>query len=146
MSVYMLRRPNTLRKYQDAELTLYNEIDIIQVQYTTTYSKIENSAFSNRVTGGVPILPYQDASRLESSIPRCNIGLNLNVRGKGTLAESTENLGSLHKTLVRASVLVKKPEKAQLIQPPITIMGSMFVRFPFIMSVMAEGSATATFS
>lgn len=36
------------------------------------------------------------------------------------------------------------PEKAQLIHPPITIMGRTFVRFPFIMSVNMLESATHT--
>lgn len=35
------------------------------------------------------------------------------------------------------------PENAQLIHPPITIMGSTLVRFPFIMSVsMLESAQT----
>lgn len=34
------------------------------------------------------------------------------------------------------------PEKAQLIHPPITIMGRTLVRFPFIMSVSMLESAT----
>ena len=42
-------------------------------------------------------------------------------------------------------LLVRKPEKAQLIQPPITIIGSMFVRFPFIISVIIDGSVTGQF-
>ena len=33
------------------------------------------------------------------------------------------------------------PEKVQLIQPPITIMGSMLVNIPFIMSNAMLGSA-----
>ena len=53
----------------------------------------------------------QDASNDINSIPRCNIGLNLNVRGNGTL-------------------VVTNPEKCQLIQPPITIMGKTFVKLP----------------
>lgn len=53
----------------------------------------------------------QDASSDINSIPRCNIGLNLNVRGNGTL-------------------VVTNPEKCQLIQPPITIMGKTFVKLP----------------
>lgn len=36
------------------------------------------------------------------------------------------------------------PEKAQLIHPPIKIMGSTLVRFPFIMSVNMLESATQT--
>lgn len=35
-----------------------------------------------------------------------------------------------------------KPEKAQLIHPPIRIMGRTLVRFPFIMSVSMLVSAT----
>jgi hypothetical protein len=50
--VYILRKPNTLRKYQDADET-------------------------------------QAASRVRSSIPLCNIGLNLSVSGKGTFAAKT---------------------------------------------------------
>lgn len=32
------------------------------------------------------------------------------------------------------------PEKVQLIHPPMTIMGRMFVRLPFNMSVIIDGS------
>lgn len=35
----------------------------------------------------------------------------------------------------KVALLVTKPEKAQLIHPPITIMGSTLVRLPFIISV-----------
>jgi hypothetical protein len=38
-------------------------------------------------------------------------------------------------------LLVRKPEKAQLIHPPITIMGNTLVKLPFIISVIMEGSA-----
>jgi len=69
----------------------------------------------------------QDASNEFSSIPRCNIGLKRNVNGNGTL-------------------VVRKPEKAQLIQPPMTIMGKTLVRFPFIMSVIMEGSVIGFFA
>lgn len=48
-NVYMDRRPNTLRKYQEAEDT-------------------------------------HDASKDTNSMPRCSMGLNLRVRGNGTLA------------------------------------------------------------
>lgn len=129
---------------------------------------------------------YQDASRDNSSIPRCSIGLNLNVRGKGTLAvggktiinsvqyhfntivsgcgviilqtiqddcilcrhrflsnywtnfaSSTSNMRLCRAVNVpnKLNLLMTKPENAQLIHPPITIMGSTLVRFPFIMSV-----------
>ena len=37
-------------------------------------------------------------------------------------------------------LLVTKPENVQLIQPPIRIMGSTFVRFPFSISVIMFGS------
>lgn len=40
---------------------------------------------------------------------------------------------------VRA-LLVTNPEKVQLIQPPMRIMGSTLVTFPFIMSVSMLGS------
>lgn len=43
----------------------------------------------------------------------------------------------------RRSLLMTKPENAQLIHPPITIMGSTLVRFPFIMSVSMLESAHA---
>lgn len=39
-------------------------------------------------------------------------------------------------------LLVTKPEKAQLIHPPIMIIGSTLVRLPFIMSVTILGSET----
>ena len=38
------------------------------------------------------------------------------------------------------TLVVTKPLKCQLIQPPITIIGNTFVRFPFSMSVIIEGS------
>ena len=38
-------------------------------------------------------------------------------------------------------LLVTNPEKVQLIQPPIRIMGSTLVTLPFIMSVSMLGSA-----
>lgn len=37
-------------------------------------------------------------------------------------------------------LLVKNPEKAQLIQPPMTIIGRTLVMLPFIMSVIIVGS------
>ena len=63
----------------------------------------------------------QDASSDMSSMPRCSMGLKRRVSGKGTL-------------------VVTKPEKCQLIQPPMTIMGSTLVRLPLSMSVIMDGS------
>ena len=37
-------------------------------------------------------------------------------------------------------LVVTKPEKCQLIQPPMTIMGSTLVRLPLSISVIMEGS------
>lgn len=48
---------------------------------------------------------------------------------------------------MKRSSLMTNPENAQLIHPPITIMGSTLVRFPFIMSVsMLESAHTRTFT
>lgn len=113
--------------------------------------------------------PYQEASRETSSTPLCNIGLNRRVNGNGTLAvKSKENvysvsfknhqpssMNTLRLTVFRFLIclticfvfdnffylLVKKPENAQLIHPPITIIGNTFVTLPFSMSVIMEGSA-----
>ena len=63
----------------------------------------------------------QLASRLISSIPRCSITLNRSVSGNGTL-------------------VVTKPENVQLIQPPISSIGSTLVTLPFSMSDIAVGS------
>ncbi len=95
------------------------------------------------------------------------MGLKRRVRGKGTLAvengaqgefkvESTSTISHLkvskikafsaHATLCTTScrtvgaLLVTNPEKVQLIQPPMRIMGSTLVTFPFIMSVSMLGS------
>lgn len=65
---------------------------------------------------------YQEAfNELRDSQPRCNIGLKRYVRGNGTF-------------------VVRKPENAQLIQLPITIMGTMFKALLFNISDAIEGS------
>ena len=51
-------------------------------------------------------------------------------------------LGNKHEQLstpVR-TLVVTKPEKCQLIHPPMTIMGRTLVRFPLSISVIMEGS------
>lgn len=77
-NVYILRKPNTFRKYHDAEDT-------------------------------------QAASNEANSTPRCNIGLKRSVSGKGTL-------------------VVTNPENIQLIQPPMTTMGSTLMKLPLTKS------------
>lgn len=57
-----------------------------------------------------------EASNDWSSTPRCNIGLNRRVSGKGTL-------------------VVTKPENIQLIQPPMTTIGKTLIKFPLTKSV-----------
>jgi len=42
------------------------------------------------------------------------------------------------------NLLVKNPENAQFIQPPIIIIGRTFVMLPFIISVIILGSKTQT--
>lgn len=71
--LYMLLRPNTLRKYQEAELTL------------ETHQSSANLA-TRHTTAAAAAAAYQDASSDSRSMPRCNMGLNLSVRGNGTLA------------------------------------------------------------
>ena len=81
MSVKMLLRPKKLRKYQEMELTLQGQ---------------DGGGGGGKECVLIPLcavhpakwLPtYQDAPRLVSSMPLCNIGLNFRVRGNGTLAE-----------------------------------------------------------
>ena len=96
---------------------------------------------------------YQEASSESSSIPCCSMGLKRRVRGKGTLAvwdnvQKELNVGFpykqhimwLHYMFKVRLLLVTNPEKVQLIQPPMRIMGSTLVTFPFIMSVSMLGS------
>ena len=66
-------------------------------------------------------LDTQLASKDCSSMPLWSIGLNLRVRGNGTL-------------------VVTNPEKCQLIHPPTTTMGTMLVKFPLSISVIMLGS------
>lgn len=75
MRLYMLLSPNTLRKYQDAELTLQHlPMTVIHGDQYLIWCCC------------VFVCVYQEASSDSRSIPLCNIGLNLKVRGNGTLA------------------------------------------------------------
>lgn len=64
---------------------------------------------------------YQDADDTQAassdanSTPRCNMGLKRNVSGNGTL-------------------VVTKPLNIQLIQPPMTTIGSTLIKLPLTMS------------
>ena len=109
-------------------------------------------------------------------MPRCSMGLNRRVSGKGTLTGEREReererkkerkkegkkhrfegkafgkKDNRHSKTLRlysacdmivsdAIVLVRNPEKAQLMTPPITTMGIMFSMDPFIMSIIMLGS------
>lgn len=58
-----------------------------------------------------------------------------------TLNKKNVHLKWINKSNYRAhSLLVRKPEKAQFIQPPITIIGNMLVTLPFNISVIMLGS------
>lgn len=82
MSVKMLLRPKKLRKYQEMELTLQGQDGGWGV------GGKECVLIPLCAVHPAKWLPtYQDAPRLVSSMPLCNIGLNFRVRGNGTLAE-----------------------------------------------------------
>lgn len=73
------------------------------------------------------------------------MGLKRKVRGNGTLAaEALQKkiwFFCASQTVSKVEILlVTNPEKVQLIQPPMRIMGSTLVTFPFIMSVNMLGS------
>ena len=74
----MLLRPKKLRKYQEMELTL-------QGQDVGGGGGVQIPLCAVHPAKWLPT--YQDAPRLVSSMPLCNIGLNFRVRGNGTLAE-----------------------------------------------------------
>lgn len=80
-----------------------------------------------------------EASSETNSTPLCNIGLNLKVSGKGTLA-NTEIINFMNSEIGQGNLLVTKPENAQLIHPPMMSMGRTFVTFPLSISVMVLGS------
>lgn len=77
---YILRSPKTLRKYQDAELTLRRKCRNNQAPNDVFVYLCIDSA----------LCVYHEASSDSSSIPCCNMGLKRRVSGKGTLAVQRE--------------------------------------------------------
>jgi hypothetical protein len=61
------------------------------------------------------------------------------IAGSGSIPKYYGS-ATLQQNAFGPTLVVTKPEKCQLIQPPTTIMGTMLVMFPFSMSVIMLGS------
>lgn len=88
-------------------------------------------------------------SRSRVATPDCSIDLKRMVRGKGSftvqmLAHPSSHHRptlSFHPSVNTADILITKPAKNALIQPIITVCGTIIIIFPFIMPIMPSMAA-----